>query len=105
MALGLAVFGLVGYTTVRVQMNFVIGASTELAVALTAAVAWFIGNSTHQSRLVGRGLSNSEIAAELYLSVTTVKTCLTRLLAKLDARDRVQLVILAYESGLVIPPR
>ncbi|MFI6082528.1 response regulator [Streptomyces sp. NPDC051217] len=54
--------------------------------------------------LVGRGLSNTEIAAELSISVATAKTYLTRLLAKLDARDRVQLVILAYESGLVAPP-
>ncbi|MGW7067427.1 response regulator transcription factor [Streptomyces sp. NPDC054855] len=51
--------------------------------------------------LVGRGLSNTEIAAELSLSVATAKTYLTRLLAKLDARDRVQLVIIAYETGLV----
>ncbi|MFD8303360.1 response regulator [Streptomyces sp. NPDC059690] len=53
--------------------------------------------------LVGSGLSNAEIAAELCISVATAKTYLTRLLAKLDARDRVQLVILAYEAGLVCP--
>lgn len=53
--------------------------------------------------LVGRGLSNTEIAAELSISVATAKTYLTRLLAKLSARDRVQLVILAYEAGLVSP--
>ncbi|MFJ3333173.1 response regulator [Streptomyces sp. NPDC086766] len=51
--------------------------------------------------LVGTGLSNTEIAAELCISVATAKTYLTRLLTKLDARDRVQLVILAYEAGLV----
>ncbi|MFD9359514.1 response regulator [Streptomyces sp. NPDC060031] len=51
--------------------------------------------------LVGRGLSNAEIAGELCISIATAKTYLTRLLAKLDARDRVQLVILAYEAGLV----
>jgi DNA-binding NarL/FixJ family response regulator len=51
--------------------------------------------------LVGTGLSNTEIAAELHISVATAKTYLTRLLTKLDARDRVQLVIMAYEAGLV----
>jgi DNA-binding NarL/FixJ family response regulator len=51
--------------------------------------------------LVGSGLSNTEIAAELCISVATAKTYLTRLFTKLDARDRVQLVILAYEAGLV----
>ena len=51
--------------------------------------------------LVGRGLSNTEIAASLFISVATVKTYVTRLLAKLGARDRVHLVIIAYETGLV----
>ncbi|MFR9724937.1 response regulator [Streptomyces sp. MS19] len=54
--------------------------------------------------LVGSGLSNGEIAARLHISVATAKTYVTRLLSKLDARDRVQLVILAYETGLVAPP-
>ncbi|GII86525.1 DNA-binding response regulator [Sphaerisporangium siamense] len=53
--------------------------------------------------LVGRGLSNHEIAADLYISVATVKTYVTRLLTKLNARDRVHLVITAYDSGLVTP--
>ena len=53
--------------------------------------------------LVGRGLSNSEIAAELFISVATAKSHVARLLTKLDARDRVQLVIIAYETGLVAP--
>lgn len=51
--------------------------------------------------LIARGLSNGEIADHLRLSLATVKTHITRLLAKLDARDRAQLVIAAYESGLV----
>ncbi|NEC67840.1 response regulator transcription factor [Streptomyces sp. SID9727] len=55
--------------------------------------------------LVGGGLSNAEIAERLVISVATAKTYLTRLLAKLGARDRVQLVIIAYEAGLVYPGR
>jgi DNA-binding NarL/FixJ family response regulator len=55
--------------------------------------------------LVGRGLSNQEIAAELTISMGTVKTHIGNLLAKLHARDRAQLVIAAYESGLVTPGR
>ncbi|MEV0586072.1 response regulator transcription factor [Nonomuraea sp. NPDC050310] len=51
--------------------------------------------------LVGRGLSNTEIAGFLHVSLATVKTHIGRLLAKLEARDRAQLVIAAYESGLV----
>lgn len=51
--------------------------------------------------LVGSGLSNTEIAEALFISVATAKTYVTRLLSKLDARDRVRLVIIAYETGLV----
>lgn len=51
--------------------------------------------------LVGRGLSNREIAGELYLGEQTVKTYVGRLLQKVPARDRVQLVITAYDAGLV----
>ena len=53
--------------------------------------------------LVGRGLSNAEIADTLILSPLTAKTHVARLFAKLDARDRAQLVVLAYETGLVVP--
>jgi len=52
-------------------------------------------------RLVARGRSNSEIGSEMFLSEATVKTYVSRLLGKLGLRDRVQLAVLAYESGVV----
>ena len=53
--------------------------------------------------LVGRGMSNDEIAADLVISPATVRTHVGRVMTKLDAHDRAQLVVAAYESGLVKP--
>jgi DNA-binding NarL/FixJ family response regulator len=53
--------------------------------------------------LVGRGLSNEEIARELFISPATARTYVSRLLTKLGSRDRARLVVLAYETGLVVP--
>jgi DNA-binding NarL/FixJ family response regulator len=75
-------------------------ASTPAASAVRG-----LGGTTERERevlvLVARGLSNTEIAGHLHLSMATVKTHIGRLLSKLGARDRAQLVIAAYESGLV----
>jgi DNA-binding NarL/FixJ family response regulator len=53
--------------------------------------------------LVARGRSNAELAGELSMSPATAKTHVSRLLTKLDARDRAQLVVIAYETGLAVP--
>jgi DNA-binding NarL/FixJ family response regulator len=54
-------------------------------------------------RLMARGLSNAQIAKELIIGEATVKTHVGKVLAKLDVHDRVQAVVIAYESGLVTP--
>ncbi len=54
---------------------------------------------------VAQGFANDEIAEQLFLSPATVRTYVSRLLTKLDARDRAQLVVLAYQAGVVVPGR
>ena len=80
-------------------------ATRSRATAVPAADR--LGGLTEREReivgLVGEGLSNDEIAARLFLSPATAKTHVSRAMVKLHVRDRAQLVVLAYESGLVTP--
>jgi DNA-binding NarL/FixJ family response regulator len=68
-----------------------------------AALALLTEREREVLALVGRGRSNAEIAEELYVSAATAKTHVSRVMTKLHARDRAQLVVVAYESGLVTP--
>jgi DNA-binding NarL/FixJ family response regulator len=74
-----------------------------LGGVMAAGLADLTERETEVLRLMARGLSNGEIATKLYLGEATVKTHVGRVLTKLAVRDRVQAVVVAYESGLVMP--
>jgi DNA-binding NarL/FixJ family response regulator len=73
------------------------------AAGMTAALDVLTDREREVLILVAHGLSNEEIGARLFLSPLTAKTHIHRAMAKLEARDRAQLVVLAYQNGLVVP--
>jgi DNA-binding NarL/FixJ family response regulator len=75
----------------------------DAAAAVNPALDQLTEREREVLGLVAKGQSNAEIAAALYVSHATVKTHVSRLLMKLDARDRAQLVMVAYESGVAVP--
>ncbi|GAA0295216.1 response regulator transcription factor [Kineococcus aurantiacus] len=89
--------------TRRLIEHFV--ATRQRAVQVPAAVADLTPREREVLVCVARGLSNTEIAAELFIAEQTTKTHVSRILTKLGLRDRVQAVVLGYEIGLVSPGR
>jgi len=92
-------------TVTRRLIAAVVGRSGAGPAAPAAAAGRLAGLSRRETdtlRALARGRSNAEIAADLYVTEHTVKTHVSNLLAKLGLRDRVQAVVLAYESGLVV---
>jgi len=87
-------------TAVWSQRRFV---SRPLRSGSGAGLAVLTARERESVALVAQGLSNEEIAARMVISPMTAKTHVNRAMAKLGARDRAQLVVLAYESGLVVP--
>ncbi len=81
----------------------VLAAAARAATPTPDRVAGLTARERDVLAQVGRGRSNAEVGAALHLSPDTARTYVSRLLAKLDARDRSQLVVIAYESGLVRP--
>jgi len=74
--------------------------ATPMAVVVPSSIT---GREIEILRLIAGGLTNAEIAEQLFISPLTCKSHVSRILTKLEARDRTQLVVMAYESGLVVP--
>ena len=89
--------------TRRLISRFTLAARPARANQVPAALAALTARELGVLRLVARGMSNAEIARELVVEENTVKTHVSRILMKLSLRDRVQAVVLAYESGFVTP--
>jgi DNA-binding NarL/FixJ family response regulator len=87
--------------TRRLIEHFTTGSAPTLPPSTLEGIT---GREREVLTLIGQGLTNTEIADRLNITGATVKTYMTRLLTKLDARDRVHLVIIAYETGLVGTP-
>ncbi|MFD7934318.1 response regulator [Streptomyces sp. NPDC059755] len=84
--------------------RFLAGPDTDDVPALPDLLKTLTDREREVMALAAYGRSNAEIAAELFLSPLTVRSHIQRAMAKLDARDRAQLVVVAYRSGLVKPP-
>ncbi|MFE9369543.1 response regulator [Streptomyces sp. NPDC006711] len=83
------------------RVSHTTGAPVDRAARARARVALLADREREVAVAVGRGLSNAEISASLYLSVPTVKTHVSRVLAKLGLNNRVQIALLAHEAGLL----
>ena len=92
-------------TTRRLLQQFVAALPDATGRPPDARIAGLTEREREVLRLVGRGRSNPEIAADLVIAEATVKTHVGRVLTKLGLRDRVQVVVLAYESGIAVPRR
>ncbi|MGO3090156.1 MAG: response regulator [Galactobacter sp.] len=98
--------GVVAPSTTRRLLDHmapVLRSQSQAPVEKNRAVASLTAREREVYQLIAEGLTNTEIAARLFLSEATVKTHVGRILSKLEARDRVQAVLIAYETGVVTP--